>query len=79
MLGALARRISRVLERVPPGAPERAQLWFMAWGLVLIVIWWNDNPLYGGQSETVIPAVFVGAIAGIGGALRRPFTVRRTG
>ena len=55
MLCSIGRGISRILKRVPAAAPERIQLWAMAWGLVLIVIWWNDNPLYGGQSETVIP------------------------
>jgi hypothetical protein len=57
--------IARVLARVRTGTPEWAQPWFLAWGLVLIVVWWNDNPLYGGQPETVLPALFVGAIAGV--------------
>jgi O-antigen ligase len=64
---SLGRDIRRVLRRVGTRAPERRQLWFLAWGLVLIVVWWNDNPLFGGQSETVLPALFVGAIAGVGG------------
>jgi O-antigen ligase len=87
MLVSLGRGIKYVLELVPRATPERAQLWFMAWGLVLVVVWWNDNPLYGGQSETVIPALFVGAIGGLGGALAEkrarswapPTLPRRTG
>jgi len=71
MLASLGRGIGKVLKRVPRAAPERAQLWFMAWGLVLVLIWKNDNPLYGGQSETVIPALLVGAIAGLAGTLGR--------
>jgi O-antigen ligase len=71
MLGSLGLGIKHVLHRVPRAAPERAQLWFMAWALVLVLIWKNDNPLYGGQSETVIAAVFVGAIGGLAGALAR--------
>jgi len=43
-------------------------LWFMAWGLVLVAVWLNDNPLYGGQPEPVIPALLVGAIAALGAA-----------
>jgi O-antigen ligase len=69
MLGSLGRGITEILKRVPRATPERSQLWFMAWGLVLVVIWWNDNPLYGGQSETVLPALFVGAIGGLAGAM----------
>ena len=87
MLVSLGRGIKDVLELVPRATPERAQLWFMAWGLVLVVVWWNDNPLYGGQSETVIPALFVGAIGGLAGALAEkrarsgapPTLLRRTG
>jgi O-antigen ligase len=69
VLVSIGRGIERVLGTVGQDAPERPQLWFLAWGLVLIVVWWNDNPLYGGQPETVLPALFAGAIAGVGGAL----------
>jgi O-antigen ligase len=66
---SFGRSIQQVLRGVGRRTPERPQLWFLAWGLVLIVVWWNDNPLYGGQPETVLPALFVGAIAGVGGTL----------
>jgi O-antigen ligase len=76
---SLARGIRLALERAPRGTPERAQLWFLAWAVVLILIWWNDNPIFGGQQETVVLAVFVGAIAGVGrradhSAAHRPMT-----
>jgi O-antigen ligase len=71
MLASLGRGINNVLKRVPRAAPERAQLWFMAWGLVLVLIWKNDNPIYGGQPETVIPVLFVGAIGGLAATLAR--------
>jgi O-antigen ligase len=71
MLASLGRDIFNVLKRVPRAAPERAQLWFMAWGLVLVLIWKNDNPIYGGQADTAIPVLFVGAIGGLAGALAR--------
>jgi O-antigen ligase len=69
MLVAVARRLARVagrLSRTSLGPAVRV----MTWGLVMIAIWWNDNPLFGGQAETVIPAVFVGAIAGLSRQLR---------
>jgi O-antigen ligase len=72
MLVSLGRGTNAVLRRVPSAAPERAPLWFMAWALVLVAVWWNDNPLYGGQPETVIPAVLVGAIAALGAAAAPP-------
>jgi O-antigen ligase len=65
MFASLARDIRAAVKRVRKRTHEWAQLWVMAWGLVLIAIWWNDNPIYGGQTETVLPALFVGAIAGL--------------
>jgi O-antigen ligase len=62
---SLGRQIGGVLRRATPRTQTWAQLWFMSWGLLLILIWWNDNPIFGGQTETVTPAVFIGAIAGL--------------
>jgi O-antigen ligase len=31
--------------------------------LVVLMIWWNDNALYGGQPESVIAATLIGVIA----------------
>jgi O-antigen ligase len=62
---SLGRQIAGVVRDAGRRSPMWPALWSLAWGLVLIVIWWNDNPLYGGQAETVIPAIFVGTIAAI--------------
>ncbi len=55
---ALLRRLGREHELWP-------QAWTMSLGLLLVLIWSNDNPLFGGQVDTVIPALFVGALAAI--------------
>jgi O-antigen ligase len=68
---SIARGVGAALGHVERGSPEWRQLWVLAWGLVLIVVWWNDNPIYGGQAETVILAVFVGAIIGLSQHARR--------
>jgi O-antigen ligase len=31
--------------------------------LIVIMIWWNDNPLYGGHAETVLAALALGTLA----------------
>jgi len=31
--------------------------------LAVVLIWWNDNPLYGAQPETLITAVVIGVLA----------------
>ena len=55
---ALLRRLGRDHELWP-------QAWTMSLGLLLVLIWSNDNPLFGGQVDTVVPALFVGALAAI--------------
>ena len=54
----LLRRLGRDHELWPPA-------WTMSLGLLLVLIWSNDNPLFGGEVDTVIPALFVGALAAI--------------
>jgi O-antigen ligase len=44
--------------------PETARLF--RWAVILLVvlmIWWNDNPLYGGHAETVLAALALGTLA----------------
>lgn len=33
--------------------------------LAVVLIWWNDNPIYGAQPETILFAVFLGLLASI--------------
>jgi len=53
---SLLRRLGRAHELWPAA-------FTMALGLGLVLVWYNDNPLYGGQPETVLPALFIGALA----------------
>ena len=54
---------------MPRRTIEWRQLSCLACGLLLILVWLNDNPLYGGQAETVALAAIVGSIAGLGSRL----------
>ena len=65
MLIAIARRTSSLLRRAR-GTEEWQLLWFLAWAIVLVFIWLNDNPLYGGQTESVVAVLLLGALAGLG-------------
>lgn len=40
--------------------------------LVVILVWWNDNALYGAQPETVLAATFLGLLAATPLAVRTP-------
>ena len=33
--------------------------------LVAILVWWNDNTLFGVQPETVLAATFLGALSAV--------------
>jgi hypothetical protein len=37
----------------------------LALALVLILLWLNDNPLYGGQVETITLALLLGTLAAL--------------
>ncbi len=52
----------RVVARSGPEAPVARTVAAM---LVLVLIWWNDNPLFGAQPETVVFAVLLGLLASI--------------
>jgi O-antigen ligase len=39
---------------------------FLALSLLFILIWWNDNPIFGGQVETVLASVFLGILISAG-------------
>jgi hypothetical protein len=40
--------------------------WSSALGLVVILLWLNDNPIHGGQLDTVVLAILAGALAAVG-------------
>jgi O-antigen ligase len=67
VLVVFAQDIRRLLRRVPRPSLAWTQLWYLSWAVVLALVWLNDNPLFGGQAETVLLSAFVGAIAGLGG------------
>jgi O-antigen ligase len=66
LLFSLGRDITRLLQRVPRDGLLWRQLWYLTWALVLVLVWLNDNPIFGGQVETVVLVAVVGAIAGLG-------------
>jgi len=55
--------------RLLRGLDREDDLWREAWaislGLLLLLVWFNDNPLFGGQVETTLAALLVGTLAAI--------------
>jgi len=38
---------------------------FLALALVVVVVWWNDNPLFGGQVESILAFTFLGILGAL--------------
>jgi O-antigen ligase len=76
-LASIGIGVARVLRRAREG-----QFWLQArWaslGLVLVLLWLNDNPLYGGQVETTLLALLVGVVAAIGRRITAESIPRRS-
>lgn len=56
------RGVRAVVARAGPEAPLARTVVSM---LVLVLVWWNDNPIYGAQPETVFFAILLGLLASI--------------
>jgi O-antigen ligase len=65
LVGSLAAAIRRTLRALPRTHPLWAPAWALALSVLLAAVWLNDNPLYGGQIETVVTALMIGVLAGI--------------
>jgi O-antigen ligase len=58
----VGRRI-RVARRTVAGTEFEATLRWALLILIVVLIWWNDNPLFGAQPETVYAALALGVMA----------------
>jgi O-antigen ligase len=57
--------VTRVLRDVR-NRDLRSQTRCASLGLILILVWLNDNPFYGGQVETILMSLLIGIVAAIG-------------
>jgi O-antigen ligase len=62
-VGKAAARITR---NIPAESPYKMWAYFYTFGLILLLIWWNTNPLFGGQIESILAFTFLGALAAVG-------------
>jgi hypothetical protein len=58
----VGRRI-RVTRRTVAGTEFEVTLRWALLVLIVVMIWWNDNPLFGAQPETVFAALMLGTMA----------------
>jgi O-antigen ligase len=63
---AIALVIRRRVRSLRAHTRDPAILATLRWAtlvLIVVLIWWNDNPLYGGQPETLLAALALGTLA----------------
>jgi O-antigen ligase len=72
LIVTVAMRVRELLRRLGREHPLWPPAWTMSFGVLLVLIWINDNPLFGGQVDTVVPALFIGALAAIARMTSRP-------
>jgi hypothetical protein len=57
--------VNAILRGIPAQSPDKMRARFYTLGLVFLLIWWNTNPLYGGQTESLLAFTFLGALAAV--------------
>jgi O-antigen ligase len=62
----VGQAVKAILRDIPAASPDKMWARFYALGLVFLLIWWNTNPLYGGQTESLLAFAFLGALAAMG-------------
>jgi O-antigen ligase len=61
----IGKGVRKFLRGLDPGSPTGEPAFFLSIGLVLVLLWWNDTPFFGGQIESVSAAIFLGALAAL--------------
>ena len=57
--------IANILKQIPYQSSYRQLVLFNAIGLVYLLIWWNTNPLFGGQTESILAITFLSFLAAL--------------
>lgn len=61
----VGKTIAIILRQMPLYSPFRKFALFNAMGLVYLLIWWNTNPLFGGQTESIFAVTFLSLFAAL--------------
>jgi O-antigen ligase len=61
----VGKAVKTILRNIPAESPYKLWAQFYALGLVFLLIWWNTNPLFGGQTESILAFTFLAVLAAI--------------
>lgn len=59
-------RINRIRKRVDQDREVKLWTEFCAFALIYLLLWWNGNPLYGGQTESLLAVSCLGVLGAVG-------------
>jgi len=59
------KSLARIVKNTPAESPYRVRAQFYALGLIYLLVWWNNSPLFGGQIETMLAFTFLGLLANV--------------
>jgi O-antigen ligase len=59
------KALMKMVGSISAESPYRAWARFYTLGLVFLLIWWNTNPLFGGQTESILAFTFLAALASV--------------
>ena len=57
------KSVARMVKNIPAESPYKVAAQFYALALIFLLIWWNNNPLFGGQIETMLAFTFLAVLA----------------
>jgi len=61
----VGQAVKTILHAIPTASHEKMWARFDVLGLIFLLIWWNTNPLFGGQTESLLAFTFLGALAAV--------------
>ncbi len=64
------RTVLRIIRHLPSESPHKLWAHFYGFGLLLLLLWWNTNPLFGGQTESILAVAFLTALGTVSGLER---------
>jgi O-antigen ligase len=59
------KSVARIVKNIATESPYRVSAQFYAFGLIFLLIWWNGNPLFGGQTESILAVTFLALLANV--------------
>ena len=61
----VGKTVAGIVKQIPYHSPFRGLALFNAIGLIYLLIWWNTNPLFGGQTESIFAVTFLSLLAAL--------------